>query len=307
MKQLRIATRASKLALAQCQLVADAIAAATPGLEVELVRITTQGDQNTDLPLWKIEGVGFFTSELERALLEGRADAAVHSYKDLPTQMTPGLCTAAVFRREHPEDVIVSAKAARSLDDIPDGAVIGTSSPRRMAEIRHLRPGLEVASIRGNVETRIKKVEEGQFDAVILARAGLARLGLSERIDFVFDPEVFVPAPAQGALAIQTRLDDAATMERVRRVHDEPTATAVNAERTVLAGLHPGCHAPVGAYARIEGGNIRLIAFVADVSGKPHLRRELRGPVDQGQQLASEMIRQLENDGAKKIILGMEK
>lgn len=303
MRRLRIATRASRLALAQCKLVADALTAATPGLEVELVRVTTQGDQNTDLPLWKIEGVGFFTSELERALLEKRADAAVHSFKDLPTQMTAGLCAAAVFRREHPEDVMVCRSGARSLDAIADGAIIGTSSPRRTAQIKCLRPGLEVASIRGNVETRIRKMEEGQYDAVILARAGLERLGLAERIGFVFDPQVFIPAPAQGALAIQTRADDAETVELVRRVHDEQTAQAVEIERAVLAGLHPGCHAPVGAYARIEAGEVTLTAFVADVSGRPYLKRTLRGPVEQGERLAREMIEQLERDGAKRIIL----
>ena len=306
MRTLRIATRASRLAMVQCGLVAEALRAAMPGLNIEIINISTQGDRNRQSPLWKIERTGFFTSELERALLEGRADVAVHSYKDLPTQPAEGLRISAVFERKHPEDVLVSSKPIRSLEELTKGVVVGTSSPRRMAQVKHIRPDLKTEPIRGNVETRIRKAEEGQVDAVILARAGLERLGLQDRIRFTFDPSMFVPAPAQGALAIQTRDQDTDIIELVRQVHDEKTAHAAAIERTVLAGLHPGCHAPVGVFAELNDRMVRLVAMVADVSGMPYIKKELSGAVDESTRLADEMISRLLSDGAETIIRDAE-
>lgn len=302
MKSVTIVTRGSKLALTQTQMAANALLEKCPDVEIEIKTISTKGDQNPDIPLWKIEGVGFFTSQLEQALQAYEGDLAIHSFKDLPTQQADGLCIAAVFRRGYPEDAFLYKDRIQSLDQVPPGAVIGTSSNRRAAMLKNLRADLEIKPIRGNVETRLKKMDSAEYDGMILARAGLERLGLANRICFCFDPYEFIPAPAQGALAIQARADDADSIALVRKIHDEHTAGCVRAERRILTGLHPGCYAPVGVYATQSNGNLQIVGFVADPSGQPFIRHQISGLTGQADQLADELTEQLKKDGAEEII-----
>jgi hydroxymethylbilane synthase len=226
----------------------------------------------------------------------------VHSYKDLPTQTRPELVIVAVPKREHPEDVLVCRHACSSIDALKAGAVAGTSSPRRSTQIKRLRPDVEVRPIRGNVETRLRKVRDGEYDATVLARAGLVRLRMTDSIGFVFDPREFIPAPAQGALAIQTRADDVETVELVRGINDNVTEQTVAAERRVLELLHPGCHAPVGVYAKIEEDEMRIIAFAAGPDGIPFLREEVCGPATDSTAAAERLAAMLIEKGAKEII-----
>lgn len=304
--KVRIATRGSALALAQTRLVADRLIAAHPEAHVELVPIQTRGDQEQKTPLWKLEGYGFFTTQVEAALLDGRADIAIHSFKDMPTLIDDRLTVSAVFARLYPEDVGVAAAGIHGLSDLTAGSTVGTSSPRRIAQLKALRPDLEVLPLRGNVETRLQKVRDGDYDAIILARAGLERLGLADAISFCFDPTVFVPAPAQGALAIQTRADDAATHLLTACLHDPPTGLTVQAERAVLSALHPGCHAPVGVYARLIGEALEIFALAAGLEGWPCLRRQIRGPQDDGLAMAAALVEQLRADGVEKILTPFE-
>lgn len=305
--KVRIATRGSALALAQTRLAADRIIAAYPETRVELVTIHTHGDQEQNTPLWKLEGYGFFTTQVEAALLDGRADIAVHSFKDMPTQGDERLTVAAIFERRYPEDVAVAAAAGiRGLPDLTEGATVGTSSPRRIAQLKALRPDLNVMPLRGNVETRLQKLREGRYEAILLARAGLERLGLAGEISFGFDPTVFLPAPAQGALAIQSRADNAAAQRLAACLHDASTAVAVGAERAILSALHPGCHAPLGVYARLVGEELELFALAAGLEGWPCLRRQVRGPQSRAAALAAEMVEQLRAGGVEAILKPFE-
>jgi hydroxymethylbilane synthase len=304
MKALRIATRGSVLALVQTKQVIRMLKEKHPDLKIEIIPVATAGDQNTDEPLWKLEGVGFFTTQIEKRLLENRADIAVHSFKDLPTAETPGLTIAAVPMRENPADVLVCNQKISSLADIPTGFVIGTSSLRRQAQLLRLRPGLKTAPLRGNVNTRLRKLDEKQYDILIMAAAGLIRLGLQERISFLLDPTEFLPAPAQGALAVQTRADDKNTIELVGTIDDAQTRRIVSAERQVLRRLHPGCHAPVGVFAQKQGDAIHIAAFASKPDGSEFLRREIQGPFRQAEKLADELAEQMLAAGAKQILEG---
>lgn len=305
-RAVRIATRGSALAAAQTELVARRLMAEHPDVRVELVTIQTRGDQQQGAPLWKLEGYGFFTTQVEAALLDGRAELAVHSYKDMPTQTDAGLTIAAIFERAHPEDVAVAASEWVSLEEVPEGAIVGTSSPRRIAQLAALRPDLDLRPLRGNVETRVQKVRSGEYDAIILARAGLERLGMGDEIAFCFDPTVFVAAPGQGALAIQTRADDTATRSLAACLNHEPTAVCVAAERAVLAALHPGCHAPLGVYARLVGDTLEIFALAAPMRGWPCLRRQVRGHRRDGLTLAAELVEQLRQGGVEAILKPFE-
>lgn len=293
---LRVGTRASLLARTQSQQVADALAAALDRL-VELVEVTTEGDLSV-APLSSLGGAGVFVSALREALLRGDVDVAVHSLKDLPTQDEAGIALAAVPRREDPRDVVV-ARDALTLGELPAGSRVGTGSPRRAAQLKALGLGLEVVDIRGNVDTRIRKVASGELDAVILARAGLARIGRLDDVTEVLDPLQMLPAPGQGALAVECRSDDEFLVDRVRGALDDPrTRAAVTAERTVLSELEAGCSAPVGALAEIAEGDdgdelwIRAVALSHD--GAVAVRRSASGTPDDavgvGQRLAAEML-----------------
>lgn len=266
-----LASRRSSLARRQTELVAGALRRAWPGLETEILLITTQGDRARHHPLPEIGGKGLFTQDLEQALRDGRADLAVHSLKDLPIEEANGLTVGALPPRADAREVLVAAGPQR-LMDLPAGAVVGTSSLRRQAQLLAVRPDLLVRPIRGNVETRIRKVRQGRFDAVLLAAAGMLRLGLSDLIAEWLGFEVMLPAPGQGALAVQCRREDAAVLRLLERIDDATTRAAVLAERAFLRELGGGCSAPVAAYAHFEGTGLNLAGMVASLDGREVIR-----------------------------------
>jgi len=304
--QIKIGTRASKLALTQTQWVADGLMAAHPGLTCELVHITTTGDRQTSQPLPQIGGKGLFTKELEEALLRGEIDLAVHSLKDLPTQLPEGLVVGAVPQRAPANDALIISDLRLQIADcedgrsrifaLPQGARVGTSSPRRGAQLRQARPDLTCLPIRGNLDTRLRKLAEGQFEAIVLAMAGLVRLGLIEgsgRIaghgELVVEAlsfELMLPAPGQGALGIETRAGDARAAEIVSALHDAATATAVTAERAVLDALGGGCTMPLGAYAELAGDVLTLRAILLSPDGSAAARSDRSGPASDPAALA---------------------
>ena len=292
---LRLGTRASLLATTQSSLVADLVRQRL-GREVELVEITTKGDVTTT-PLAQFGGIGVFVSALRDALLDDRIDFAVHSLKDLPTYPCGGITLAAVPEREDPRDVVV-ARDGLSLGELPPGSRVGTGSPRRVSQLRALGLGLDVAGIRGNVDTRIGKVRSGEYDAVVLARAGLARIGRLDEVTEVLDPLQLLPAPGQGALAIECRSDDLELAAELARLEDPNSRAAVDAERAVLATLEGGCSAPIGALAEVVEGDdgdelwVRAVALSHD--GGLSVRMSASGsPADAagvGARLASDML-----------------
>ncbi len=261
-RPLRLATRGSDLARTQSQHVADAITAAT-GVAVELVIVRTRGDAITDRPLAEIGGKGLFTKEIEEALLDGRADLAVHSLKDLPTESPAGLTLGAIPAREDARDAIVGARLA----DLRHGAVVGTGSGRRALQLKVLRPDLDVRGVRGNVETRVRKQREGEYDAVVLAAAGLRRLRRDGDITEVLEVGVMVPAPGQGALGVQVREDDPVVAALVASIHDAETALTTSAERAFLAAVQGGCSVPAACHAWRDGARLRLRAFFSREEG----------------------------------------
>jgi hydroxymethylbilane synthase len=307
MKSLTVATRGGALAVTQTNHVVATLKRIHPDLEIEVKEITTTGDQDRRTALWNLRDTGFFTSQLEDALMAGEADFAVHSFKDLPTAEPEGLTITAVFDRNFVEDTLISATPVDSIEQLPTGARIGTSSLRRAAQLKHLRADLEPVPIRGNVQTRLDKLETDEFDAILLARAGLERLDLAGRISFVFDPTVFIPAPAQGALGIQTRAEDDQTNEIVAAIDDCDARTTTNAERTILTTMQCGCHAPVGAYAKIAGGEIDIRAFISEPDGENFLSRRVTGPADTAIRLAEQVAHELLNAGGKEILAKLEK
>ncbi|GAB76901.1 hydroxymethylbilane synthase [Austwickia chelonae] len=291
---LRLATRRSALATTQAQWVADLLRAR--GHEVELGLVVTEGDVN-DAPLTQIGGTGVFASAIRRALQEERVDLAVHSLKDLPSAEEPGLVVAAVPEREDPRDVLV-ARDGLALSALPAGAVVGTGSPRRAAQLLALRPDLQVKAIRGNIDTRIGQVASGACDAVVLARAGLARLGRLEVVTDVLEVDDMIPAPGQGALAVECRSDRSDIIQAVEALDDPDSRACVQAERSLLATFEAGCTAPIGAHAQIvptpSGTSLCLTAFVGTVDGRENIRRSLDGsplyPVEIGADLACRLL-----------------
>lgn len=294
-KVLRLGTRASTLATTQSGMIADRLRAEC-GVEVELVHISTEGDRSSE-PLAQMGGTGVFVAALREALIRGEIDLAVHSLKDLPTAVHPDLVVAAIPQRVDPRDVLI-ARDNLTLGELPQGARIGTGSPRREAQVNALGLGIEVAPIRGNVGTRIGKVTSGELDGVLLARAGLLRLGRADEASQVLDPLQMLPAPGQGALACECRVDDDATIRVLERLDDSDTRAAVTAERSLLATLEAGCSAPVGALAEIaegdDGDELWLRAVVGDVSGSPTIRLSASGKPSEaaavGERLAVEML-----------------
>ncbi|HEX4069633.1 MAG TPA: hydroxymethylbilane synthase [Planctomycetaceae bacterium] len=279
---LRIATRASNLALWQANFVADLLRAQDPGQEVELVHVTTTGDRVRDVSLTRLGGVGVFTREIQQALLENRADVAVHSLKDLPTESVDGLTLAAVPERGSAWDALVlpadSPLSPTAIRGLPKGARIGTGSLRRRAQLLFLRPDLEFLDLRGNVETRLRKLDEGACDALILAEAGLDRLGLSARISARLAPPELFPAVGQGALGLECRADDASVRSRLERLTHPATWSAVTAERRLLSRLGAGCHAPVGVATTVDKDELTLEAVVLSPDGKQRLHSQATGP-----------------------------
>ena len=297
---LRLATRRSELATTQAGWVAGLIRA--QGHEVELVPVVTEGDVN-EAPLTQIGGTGVFASAIRRALHQDRADLAVHSLKDLPSAPEPGLVIAAVPAREDPRDVLVARDGA-TLRSLPPGARVGTGSPRRAAQLLALRPDVTVVPIRGNVPTRLRLVADGDVDAVILARAGLVRLGLERAVTEVIDLADMLPAPGQGALAIECRSDGGDVLAAVQPLEDPTAAACVRAERALLATLEAGCTAPIGAHATIiparAGINLQLSAFAGTADGRAHLRRSLAGSPRDPEGLGADLARRLLDEGAER-------
>ncbi len=296
---LRLGTRASQLARTQSQAVADALTAAG-GVPVELVHISTEGDRSA-VAIAQLGGTGVFVTAIRRALLEGTVDVAVHSYKDLPTAPEPGLVIAAVPPREDPRDALV-ARDRLTLGELPAGARIGTGAPRRMAQLRALGLGLDVVPIRGNVDSRMARVVPGDLDAVVLARAGLARLGRLDAVTEVLDPLQVLPAPAQGALAVECRAGDERTLQLIAALDDPGARAAVLAERTTLAALEAGCSAPVAAHAELAEGDdgleLYLRASVTAIDGSDGVRGSLTGPVGDAERLGRELAADLLDRGA---------
>ncbi|MGD8372435.1 MAG: hydroxymethylbilane synthase [Syntrophobacterales bacterium] len=301
-KKLRIGTRGSMLALWQAEWVKSQLLAAHEGLIVELVTIKTMGDKILDVPLAKVGGKGLFVKEIEEALLEGRTDLAVHSVKDMPALLPAGLHLAAMPPREDPRDALIS-RNGNGLNQLPNEARVGTSSLRRAAQLLHLRPDLHIEPLRGNVDTRLRKLETEGFDAIVLAAAGLKRMGLSHVISEYLAPEQILPAVGQGALGIETRIEDDFTNPVVASLAHQPTMTEVSAERAFLRRLEGGCQVPIGAHAIMAGGEVVLTGMVADLGGRRLIRKEMRGEPQyvevMGERLAEAV---LESGGAE--ILG---
>jgi hydroxymethylbilane synthase len=300
---LRLGTRGSELARTQSQAVADAITAAT-GTPVELVHIVTEGDRSA-AAIAQLGGTGVFVAAIRRAVLEGSVDLAVHSYKDLPTAAEPGLIIAAVPGREDPRDALV-ARDGLTLGELPPGSKVGTGAPRRVAQLRALGLGLDVVPIRGNVDTRMGRVAGGDLDAVVLARAGLARLGRLDAITETLDPLQVLPAPAQGALAVECRTSDARTRELLGRLEDPTVRACVTAERATLAALEAGCSAPVAAYAEVaEGENgteLFLRASVTAIDGSDAVRGSITGPLPEAAALGRALATELLDRGAAELM-----
>jgi len=302
MKPIRIASRASKLALAQTDIVRSSFEKLFPGIETSIVTISTKGDRDKSDFLYKSKSVGFFTSEVENAILDGRADLAVHSLKDLPTTAAPELVIAAIPKRDSVADALVASEQAASIEDLPAGATVGTSSLRRIAQLRHLRNDLKCVPLRGNVETRVRKVTTGQVDAAVVACAGLNRLGLADKISFCFDPKQFIPAPAQGALAVQIRAEDNKLAEFVSQIDDKNSRIAIETERLVLQAMHGGCSIPLGVYARITGDHLTIDAMIADIDGKNLIKHSSSSPVNQSKACAQKLAEELLEAGGKEIL-----
>ncbi len=301
---IRVGTRASALALAQAESVAGALRAAHPRREFVIVEVSTKGDRDAGASVSLIGGSGVFVGEIEAALRENRIDIAVHSLKDMPTGPTPGLVIAAIPKRDDPRDAFVSRDGA-TLHRLPTGARIGTGSSRRAAQLRALRPNIRVVGMRGNVDTRLRKVESGEYDAAVLAMAGLVRLGLAHRAAEVLPPEAMLPAPGQGALAVQARLDDADARALAAPLDDPPTRAAVVAERATLARLGGGCLLPMGVYGEPDAEHIRLRAVVAHESGSPLVREEIVGDARDPEAVGADLARKLIDAGARPIIESM--
>jgi hydroxymethylbilane synthase len=281
-RALRLATRGSALALAQSRLVVDGLRAAWPELRVELVTVVTEGDRRRDVPAAALGGKGIFTAAVQQAVLDGRADLAVHSAKDLPAAQVPGLVLAAVPVRDDPRDVLLGRQALTAgLDDLAPGARVGTGSPRRVALLNWLRPDLELVSIRGNVDSRVRRVHAGELDAVVLAAAGLRRLGLASEAAVPLDPESFTPAPGQGTLAVEAREDDTGALGLLSALTDRPSRVSLRAERAFLQRLGGSCTLPAGALARpTDAGPLEIQGFLSALDGKGLVRERLRGPAD---------------------------
>jgi len=307
-KPLRIGTRGSALALWQANFIAEALRR-LHGVETELIRIRTSGDRMQSAPVAQINeqigaesgGKGIFIKELEEALLAGEVDLAVHSMKDVPTEIPDGLGFAAITRREDPRDCLIS-RTGRALKFQPAGARIGTSSLRRQAQIRHFRPDLDVVDLRGNVDTRLRKLDAGEFDAIVLAIAGVNRLGASNRVTQVLDTETMLPAVGQGALGIEVRVHDPHTAKLVGSLDDFETRTCLNAERALLRELQGGCQVPLGALARLANGEVHLEAAVFSADGREFVRRDIRAPEHEARAAGERLAQILIEAGADRIL-----
>jgi hydroxymethylbilane synthase len=297
---IRIGTRGSALAVWQAKWVRSQLLPLYPESEVELVKIKTSGDKITDVPLAQVGGKGLFVKEIETALLEGRVDLAVHSMKDMPAEIPPGLCIGAVPEREASSDVLISRKG-HSFEELPEGARVGSSSLRRGAQMRHLRPDMEVVPLRGNLDTRIRKLEMEALDAIVVAAAGVRRLGLEAHITQYLPESIMLPAIGQGALSIETR-EDQDSRRLVSAMDHRETRLAVESERAFLGRLEGGCQVPIAARAKVREDRLELTGMVAEVDGSVLLREEIAGPVSQHQSLGVELANRLLDKGGRRIL-----
>jgi len=301
--KVRIGTRKSQLALWQANYIANLINQ-IHGVEVELVKITTSGDKILDVPLAKIGGKGLFVKEIEDAMLKGEIDIAVHSLKDVPTQLPEGLDIIAITEREDPRDAFLSTKY-KSLKDLPAGAVVGTSSLRRKSQIMKMRDDLIINDLRGNVDTRIRKLEEGQYDAIILAYAGLKRLGLDSKASYIFSPQEMIPAVCQGFLGIEARVDDERIKKILEPINNQESFIRATAERSFLKTLEGGCQVPLGAYCEIKDDFIHITGFIADLEGKTFIKESLSEKltnINQVKELGQRLANILLEKGGKDIL-----
>ncbi|MDX7710005.1 hydroxymethylbilane synthase [Aeromonas caviae] len=300
-RTLKIATRKSPLALWQANFVKDRLEALHPDLQVELVPMSTQGDKILDTPLAKVGGKGLFVKELETAMLEGRADIAVHSMKDVPVEFPDGLGLHTICEREDPRDAFVS-NHFNQIDELPQGAVVGTSSLRRQCQLRAARPDLVIRDLRGNVNTRLAKLDAGEYDAIILAAAGLKRLEMAHRIAAFIEPEQSLPANGQGAVGIECRLDDHELHALLAPLEHPETRIRVLTERAMNRALQGGCQVPIGAYALVEGEEVWLRGLVGSPDGSHVIRDEIRGPLAEGEALGHTLAQRLLAAGADVIL-----
>ncbi|PIF23821.1 hydroxymethylbilane synthase [Candidatus Pantoea floridensis] len=300
-KIFRIATRQSPLALWQAQYVQQRLMAAHPGLQVELLPMVTKGDVILDTPLAKVGGKGLFVKELELAMLDGRADLAVHSMKDVPVDFPQGLGLVTICEREDPRDAFVSNRY-NSVDELPQGAVVGTSSLRRQCQLSARRPDLVIRSLRGNVGTRLGKLDAGEYDAIILAAAGLKRLGLEDRIRQAMPAEISLPAVGQGAVGIECRIDDEQLITLLQALNHDETSVCVRAERAMNTRLEGGCQVPIGSFAVLEDDALWLRGLVGSPDGKQMVVGERRGPRDQAEKMGISLAEELLDGGARDIL-----
>ncbi len=298
---VRIGTRGSKLALWQAEWVKSRLENLHPSLSVELTVIKTKGDKILDVPLAKVGGKGLFVKEIEEALLERRIDLAVHSMKDMPSEIPAGLCIGAVPERETPVDALIS-REGQSLDELPRGARIGTSSLRRSSQLLRARPDIEIVPLRGNLDTRLRKLDEGRMEAIVLAGAGIRRLGLEARITQLLTPEIMLPAVGQGALCIETRDGDDAIAPLVAPLEDTPTRIAVTAERAYLHRLEGGCQVPIAGHATLKENRLALSGLVSDLKGETVFRETLEGPPAEAAEIGRDLAGRLLAQGAKAVL-----
>ena len=304
LENLRIASRRSQLAMVQTEWVRDELAKAHSGLEISIEAMATQGDKILDVALAKIGDKGLFTKELEAQMLVNRADIAVHSLKDLPTNLPEGLMLGCVTEREDPADALVMHAKNKDLTlaTLPEGSVVGTSSLRRLAQLRYHYPHLTFKDVRGNVITRLEKLDSGQFDCLILAAAGLGRLGLGDRIHELIDPSISLHAVGQGALGIECREGDAEVLATIKVLEHRPTALRCLAERSFLRSLEGGCQVPIGVNSRFEGSELVLTGMVASLDGLQLVRDEVRGPQDDPEAIGIKLAELLRSQGAGEIL-----
>jgi hydroxymethylbilane synthase len=300
LRSLRIGSRGSKLALWQAGHIRERLLHAA-GVPIEIIIIKTSGDQFASAPVSQIGGKGIFIKEIEEALLDGRIDLAVHSMKDVPTDLGAGLEIAAVTRREDPRDCLI-ARIGATLESLPQGARVGTGSLRRQSQLRHFRPDLDLRDLRGNVDTRLRKLDAGEYDAIVLAKAGLDRLGIGERITEVISPEVILPAVGQGALGVEIMRSREKDFPFLDALNDLDTASCVRAERALLAALEGGCQVPLGAWGRVEQGQLVLDACVLSADGSEHLRWRATGAVNDPEALGRSLAQDLIAAGAGRIL-----
>ena len=292
MERLRIATRGSRLSLIQTEKVVEALRRVAPRVEVEIVTVKTRGDQVTDVPLHKIGVKGIFEKEVNRAVLEGKADIAIHSLKDVPTQVHPRLVLAAVLPRDPPYDVLVSREGKYTIETLPPEAVVGTSSVRRAEMIRVERPDLKVKPLRGNVDTRIRKLRSGMYDAIVLAEAGILRLG--ENVEYVrIDPKTITPAPCQGIIGVYTLKDQHEILDVLKRIDHSETRIEAEAERLMLSLFGGGCHVPFGAYAEVVKDELKVLASAVNTQHRRKVTVEMWGDVEEWSKIAADAIEAL--------------